>query len=264
VTPGKQARVALVTGAGRGLGRAVAMALAADGHPVALSARSERELASVAQEIESAGGRAAAIVADVADGHSVAALMVAVAERLGPPLVVVNNAGAAASHKLAGHPPDLWDAMLATNLSGAFHVTRAAAAGMLEAGWGRIVNIGSVASLTGAKYIAAYTAAKHGLLGLTRAAAAEWVDRGITVNMVAPGYLDTAMTDGTIENIVNRTGRSRGEAAQIVANMSPTHRLVGVDEVVPVVRLLVADEARNITGAVIPIDGGASAFAAAG
>jgi NAD(P)-dependent dehydrogenase (short-subunit alcohol dehydrogenase family) len=135
---------------------------------------------------------------------------------------------------------------------------------MLAARWGRIVNIGSIASLTGARYIAAYTAAKHGLLGLTRAAAAEWVTTGITVNMVAPGYLDTAMTDATVANIVERTGRSEEEAREAVRQMSPQRRLVTVEEVVPVVRMLVADAARSITGAVIPIDGGASAMAATG
>jgi NAD(P)-dependent dehydrogenase (short-subunit alcohol dehydrogenase family) len=257
-------RVALVTGGGRGLGRAIALALAARGHPVAVLARSGEEVEATASGVAALGGRALACACDVANAGAVTAALERVSAHLGPPLVVVNNAGAARSHTIRGHPDELWNEMLATNLTGAFQVMRAAAPAMLDAGWGRIVNVGSIASLTGARYIAAYTAAKHGLLGLTRAAAAEWALRGITVNLVAPGYLDTPLTLETVAGIASRTGRSPEEAARIVREMSPLRRLVTVGEVVPIVLLLVADDARAITGAAIPVDGGASALAGTG
>jgi NAD(P)-dependent dehydrogenase (short-subunit alcohol dehydrogenase family) len=257
-------RVALVTGAGRGLGRAIARGLAQDGLAVALTARSAAELDAVAAEITASGGRALALPADVTDAAAVEALVATVTTHLGSPLVLVNNAGAADSHKLVGHPDELWQRMLAVNLTAPYLVTKACAPAMVAAGWGRVVNIGSIASLTGGPYIAAYTAAKHGLLGLTRALAAEWVRSGITVNLVAPGYVDTAMTDATVENIARRTGRAAAESRAVVEAFSPQRRLVAVEEIVPLVRLLVRDEAASITGAVLPIDGGASAFAAKG
>ena len=184
--------------------------------------------------------------------------------------VLVNNAGMVS----IGAPDQVgpvtttsyaeWRADLARNLDTAFLVTRRFLPAMVAAGWGRVVNIGSIASLTGGPYIAAYTAAKHGLLGLTRALAAEWVRAGITVNLVAPGYVDTAMTDATVENIARRTGRAEAESRAVVEAFSPQRRLVAVEEIVPLVRLLVGDEAASITGAVLPIDGGASAFPAKG
>lgn len=258
------ARVALVTGGGRGIGRAIALALAADGHAVALSARSQAEIDAVAAEVAAAGGRAIAIAADVTDAADVGRLVERVTADLGAPLVLVNNAGAAASHKLDGHPDDLWHRMLAVNLTGTYLVTKACAPAMLAAGWGRVVNVGSVASLTGARYIAAYTAAKHGVLGLTRALAAEWARAGITVNLVAPGYVDTPMTDASVANIVSRTGRDAEAARAAITAMSPQRRLVRPDEVAVVVRMLVRDDAGSITGAAIPVDAGATALAGTG
>jgi NAD(P)-dependent dehydrogenase (short-subunit alcohol dehydrogenase family) len=257
-------RVALITGAGRGLGRAIALALAADGAAVGLTARSGDELAITAEAIRQAGGTAVEVATDVTDALAVTALVTTITAQLGPPLILINNAGAARSHKFRDHPDALWQDMLAVNLTGPYLVTKACAPGMLDAGWGRVVNIGSIASLTGAKYIAAYTAAKHGLLGLTRALAAEWVRSGITVNLVAPGYVDTPMTDASVAKIAMRTGKEPEDARAIVAGFSPQRRLVSVAEIVPVVRLLVRDEAASITGAVIPIDGGASALAGTG
>ena len=257
-------RTALITGAGRGIGRAVALALASGGCRVAVSARTADEIDAVAEEVRAAGGTALAVPCDVTDSESIAALIEAVAAQLGPPLIIVNNAGASGSHKFEGHPDELWHRMLAVNLTGTYLVTKAAAPAMLAAGWGRVVNIGSVASLTGAPYIAAYTAAKHGVLGLTRALAAEWAPRGITVNLVAPGYVDTPMTDASVANIMHRTGRDEASARSAITDMSPQRRLVQPEEVALVVRMLVEDGAGSITGAVIAVDGGASAMAGRG
>jgi NAD(P)-dependent dehydrogenase (short-subunit alcohol dehydrogenase family) len=257
-------KVALVTGGGRGIGRAIALGLAADGAAVAVAARTTAEVEAVAGEIEAAGGRAMPVACDVTEWPSVQAMVNAVTAALGAATIVVNNAGTAGSHKFLGHPDELWHRMIAVNLTGTYQVTKAMAPAMLAAQWGRVVNIGSVASLTGARYVAAYTAAKHGVLGLTRALAAEWVQSGITVNLVAPGYVDTALTDASVANIVRLTGRSEDEARRILARMSPQGRFVRPEEVAPIVRLLVRDDAGSITGAVIPIDGGASALAASG
>jgi 3-hydroxybutyrate dehydrogenase len=257
-------RVALVTGGGRGLGRAIALGLAADGAAVAVAARSQDQVDAVAAAIAAAGGRGASFACDITSTVAVDGLVRDVTAALGPPLVLVNNAGAAVSHKFTDTGDELWAQMLAVNLTGPFLVTRAAAPAMLAAGWGRVINVGSVASLTGARYVSAYTAAKHGLLGLTRALAAEWVRDGITVNLVAPGYLDSPMTDETVANIARRTGRSHDDARGLVAALSPQHRLVTPGEVVPLVCLLARDESASITGAVFPIDGGASAIAATG
>lgn len=256
--------VALVTGGGRGIGRACALALAADGFDVAVAARSIGQLEAVAAELDALGASALALPVDLRDRAAIDAMVAQVGAELGPPSVLVNNAGAAESHKLEGHPDELWERMLDVNLTAVFRVTRACAPAMLAAGWGRVVNVGSVASLTGARYISAYTAAKHGLLGLTRALAAEWATRGITVNMVAPGYVDTDMTAASVANIVRRTGRGPDEALAALTRMSPQHRLVSPDEVAAVVRLLAGAAAASINGAVIPVDGGASALAGSG
>ena len=256
--------VALVTGGGRGIGRAAAMALAAAGHDVAVTSRTATEIEAVAERLAVFGISALAVPADLADADSVAEMTARVTAELGPPLILVNNAGAAASHKFEGHPDELWERMLAVNLTGAYRVTKACAPAMLAAGWGRVINIGSVASLTGNRYIAAYTAAKHGLLGLTRALAAEWAQRGVTVNLVAPGYVATAMTDASVANIVQRTGRGAEEALSAITAMSPQRRLVTPEEVAAVVRLLASEAAGSINGAVIAVDGGASAIAGTG
>jgi NAD(P)-dependent dehydrogenase (short-subunit alcohol dehydrogenase family) len=257
-------RVALVTGAGRGIGRAIALELARAGAAVILSARSRGEIEAVASEIAGLGGRAVALPCDVTDAAAVLALYEASVAAFGAPAILVNNAGAASSHKFEGHPDSLWDRMLAVNLTGPYLLCKACAPAMLEAGWGRVINIGSIASLTGARYIAAYSAAKHGLLGLTRALAAEWAQRGVTANLIAPGYVDTPMTDASIANVVERTGRDADAARAIFEAMSPQRRLVDPAEIAALVRLLASDAGASINGAVLPVDGGASAFASSG
>ncbi|MCC6189745.1 MAG: SDR family NAD(P)-dependent oxidoreductase, partial [Anaerolineales bacterium] len=158
-------RTALITGAGKGIGAAIALSLAEAGHRVALAARTAADLDQLAARIRSAGGTAAPVVCDVTDPDAVAQAVAAAGQALGPITILVNNAGAAGSHKFLGHPDALWDRMLAVNLTSVYYVTKAVLPSMLAAEWGRIINVASVSAKVGARYVAAYTAAKHGVLG---------------------------------------------------------------------------------------------------
>lgn len=245
------ARIALVTGAGRGIGRAVAVSLAAAGHRVAVTARSADELAATA---ELCGG-ALAVPADITATGAVAALFDEVEARLGPVEILVANAGAAMSAPLAKTTDEDWQAMLEVNLTAPFRCIRRAVPAMVAAGWGRVVVLASVAAKQGAPYIAAYAAAKHGVLGLVRSAAAELARTGVTVNAVCPAYVDTALTDRSVANIATRTGRDPAEARRTLAGAQPIGRLVTVDEVAQAVMFCVDNAA--VTGQGINVDGGA-------
>jgi NAD(P)-dependent dehydrogenase (short-subunit alcohol dehydrogenase family) len=250
-------RIALVTGGGRGIGREAALALASAGADVAVAARSANELADTVTAIRAAGRRGEAIVCDVTDRAQVEAMIAQVKGALGEPLILVNNAGIAGSAKLTDTTDEMWDGMLRVNATGAFYCTRAVLPMMLQAKWGRIVNVASIAAKAGAPYIAAYAASKHALLGLTRAVAAEVATRGITVNAVCPGYVDTAMTDASTANISARTGRSEQDARKILEGFSPQGRLMTAGEVSALITFLCSQAARGITGQGIVLDGGA-------
>src|SRR5262245_31860621 len=253
-------RRALVTGAGRGIGRSVALALAAAGADVALSARSRDELERLAEELRGLGRRALALPCDVTDAEQVGRMAELAISEWGGIDILVNNAGAAASHKFVGHPDELWQRMLTVNLTSVYYVTKALVSPMIAQRWGRIITIASVAAKVGARYIAAYTAAKHGALGLTRALAAELVGYNITVNAICPGYVDTPMTDGSVANIVQRTGMSQEQARETLAKTSPQNRLIEPDEIAALAVYLAQDSARGITGQAINVDGGSVMF----
>jgi 3-hydroxybutyrate dehydrogenase len=253
-------RRALVTGAGRGIGRSVARALAAAGADVALSARSRDELEELAEELRGMGRRSLALPCDVTDSEQVARMAEALGAEWGGVDILVNNAGAAASHKFVGHPDELWHRLLAVNLTSVYYVTKALVPSMIAQRWGRVITVASVAAKVGARYIAAYTAAKHGALGLTRALAAELVGYDITVNAICPGYVDTPMTDGSVANIVQRTGMSAEQARETLAKTSPQNRLIEPDEVAALAVYLAQDSARGITGQAINVDGGSVMF----
>jgi NAD(P)-dependent dehydrogenase (short-subunit alcohol dehydrogenase family) len=242
-------RICLVTGAGRGIGRTVAERLNAAGHRVALTARSADQLAEVAVK------EPLVIPGDITDPDFVESLFGRVEAEWGAVEVLVANAGAAVSAPLAKTTDELWDAQLAVNLTAPFRCVRRAVPAMVQARWGRIVIMASVAAKAGGPYVSAYTAAKHGVLGLVRAAAAELAGTGVTVNAVCPGYVDTPMTDGSVTNIAARTSLSEDEARARLAAMQPIGRLITTDEVADVVELLVASA--GITGQGINVDGGA-------
>jgi NAD(P)-dependent dehydrogenase (short-subunit alcohol dehydrogenase family) len=253
-------RRALVTGAGRGIGRSVALALATAGADVALSARSRDELEQLAEELRGLGRRALALPCDVTDSEQVARMAGAVSAEWGGVDILINNAGAAASHKFVGHSDELWHHMLAVNLTSVYYVTKALVPPMIAQRWGRVITVASVAAKVGARYIAAYTAAKHGALGLTRALATELVGYNITVNAICPGYVDTPMTDGSVANIVQRTGMNQEQARETLAKTSPQNRLIEPDEVAALAVYLAQESARGITGQAINVDGGSVMF----
>ncbi len=249
-------RRALVTGASRGIGRAIALALAEAGADVVVSARSVAPLEELAAHIGRMGRKSLALPCDVADPRQVAELASAVMDAWGGVDVLVNNAGVAGSHKFLNHPDELWHQMLAVNLTGVYYVTKAFLPPMVAQKWGRIITIASIAGKTGARYIAAYSASKHGVLGLTRSLAMELVEHHITVNAICPGYVDTPMTDTNIANISARTGMSPEEVRHTLARMSPQGRLITPEEVAALTVYLAREEARGITGQAINVDGG--------
>jgi 3-hydroxybutyrate dehydrogenase len=255
-------RIALVTGGGRGIGRAIALAFASEGAQVTVAARSFEQVQQVAREIaDGFSTKALPVVCDVSDAASVERLFKDVYESFGRgPDILVNNAGIAESAPLTKTGDELWQRHLAINLSGSFYCMRAALPQMIERGWGRIVNIASIAGKTGAPYIAAYSASKHGVLGLTRSAALEVAAKGITVNAICPGYVDTEMTTRGIENITKKTGLSADQAMESIRKMSPQNRIIEPEEVAALALLLASEEGRGINGQAINVDGGTVLF----
>ena len=249
-------RRAVVTGAGRGIGRSIALALAQAGADVAVTARTQAELETLVAEIQALGRRSLAVCCDVTQPEQVGHMAETLLAGLGGLDILVNNAGNAGSHKFLNHPDELWHRMLAINLTSVYYVTKAFAPALIDQRRGRIITVASIASRVGDRYIAAYTAAKHGVLGLTRALAAELLPYTITVNAICPGYVDTPMTDASIANIVARTGMQPAQAREALEKMSPQHRLMMPEEVAAIVLFLAQDSARGITGQAINLDGG--------
>lgn len=245
-----------MTGGGRGIGRAVAFALGRAGASVVVSARTPADIEEVAGELEAAGARAAAVPCDVTDPDAVDALVRESVATLGGVDILVNNAGASSSAPLHRVELDEWERLLRVNATGPFLCTRACLPGMVERGWGRVVTVASVAGLRGGRYIAAYAASKHAVLGLVRSAALEVATSGVTVNAVCPGFVDTPMTRESVARIVEKTGRPKEEALEAILATSAQRRLVAPEEVANSVVFLCGEAARGINGEALVIDGG--------
>jgi 3-hydroxybutyrate dehydrogenase len=256
-------RIALITGGGRGIGRAIAFAFAREGARVALLARTREQVVETAIAISDECKRDAAtwVACDVSDSSQIEPAFNHIYETFGRrPDILVNNAGIAESSPFIKTGDEFWQRHLAINLSGTFYFMRAALPSMIERGWGRVINIASIAGKTGAPYIAAYSASKHGVLGLTRSVALEVATKGVTVNAICPGYVDTDMTERAIENIRAKTGKPADETRAFIEQMSPQQRLITSEEVAALALLLASHEGRGINGQAINVDGGSVLF----
>ncbi|MGV8929414.1 MAG: SDR family NAD(P)-dependent oxidoreductase [Brevundimonas sp.] len=244
---------AVVTGAGSGIGRATAERLAEAGCQVTLIGRHIGRLNETADRI---GDFGFAAPADVTDPDALAAAIEVGRDRFGPIDILINNAGAASSAPFLKTDADAFRAMLALNLEAPAEAARLVLPGMLTRRWGRIINVASTAGLKGYAYVSAYVAAKHGLVGLTRALALEVAARGVTVNAVCPGFTDTELVARSIEAITSKTGRTEEEARAALAVSNPQGRLITPDEVAQTIVWLCGDGASGINGVAVPVAGG--------
>ena len=245
-------RRAVITGGGRGIGAAVARVLADAGVGVLITARSRTEVEALANELRAQGHRASATTTDVTRPDSVQALARSAVEALGEVDILINNAGSSSSAPLKRTTLEEWNRLLAVNATSTFLCTQAFLPGMLERKWGRVVNVASIAGLFGAKYISAYSAAKHAVVGFTKSVAAEVAGTGVTINAICPGYVDTPMTDHSLERIMQTTQKTRAEALAAVLEHSGQPRLITPEEVA---RAVLAACAGSENGATVVLDG---------
>ncbi|MFT3917750.1 MAG: SDR family NAD(P)-dependent oxidoreductase [Anaeromyxobacteraceae bacterium] len=251
---GISGRVALVTGGGRGIGRAIALALAREGVDVAVTARTVPEIEAVAAEVAALGRRTMFLPLDVTDRAGILGAVKEVAGRLGPVDILVNNAGIHGSSPVHKLEDAQWDGILAVNLTAPMVLARACLPSMFERAWGRIVNVASVAGKIGLKYGSAYSASKHGLIGFTRSLALEAAKKGVTVNALCPSWVETKMLDDAVEAIAAGSGRPEADVKKAILASNPQGRASLPEEVAEAAVFLVKNAA--ITGQTVHVDGG--------
>ena len=249
-------RHALVTGAGTGIGEAISRQLYAEGYRITLLGRRHEPLVALAASL---GEHSQVVTGDVTDRAGITSAFATAVEHFGDIEILVNSAGMAPTAPF--HRLDFadWQRTMDVNVNGVFHCTQISLDAMLRSGWGRIINIASVASLRGFPYVSGYCASKHAVLGLTRAVALEVATQGVTVNAICPGYVDTDIVRAAISEIVSKTGRTEEDAMEHFTQSNPQGRLVEASEVASAVSWLCSDGAASVTGQAIAIDGGGTA-----
>jgi NAD(P)-dependent dehydrogenase (short-subunit alcohol dehydrogenase family) len=250
-------KIVLITGGSGGLGSALARAFSAQACRVVITARDPQRLRAMAEEMARYGAQVLALPCDISDRDAMLDLQKEIAARWGAVQILINNAGIARAVKFTDMPDDVWDAILETNLTGAYNCCKVFLPRMLQAQWGRIINIASTAAKVGYSHATAYTASKHGLLGLTRSLALETARLGVTVNAICPGYIDDERTRENARIMAQRTGKSVDEILELFADSAPQKRLIAPDEVAALALLIASDKLGAMTGQAIHVDGGA-------
>jgi NAD(P)-dependent dehydrogenase (short-subunit alcohol dehydrogenase family) len=250
-------KVVLITGGSGGLGRALASVFATQGHRVVITARNPDNLDSTAEQISINGNKILALPCDIVDRDQVKGLAHEIATRWGRVQLLINHAGIARAVNFADMPDNLWDETLETNLTGAYNCCKVFLPDMIQAKWGRIINIASTAAKVGFSHVTAYSASKHGLIGFTRSLALETARQGITVNAICPGYLDDERTRENAKLMAQKTGKSAQAILQLFAASAPQNRLIAPDEVASLALLMASEKLAGMTGQAINVDGGA-------
>jgi len=250
-------KTVLVTGGGRGIGRAIALAFAAQGSHLVITGRSQAALDSVAREIHCYDVTILPLSCDVTQKREIEDLKKRIASELGAVEVLVNNAGIAPAVSFLEMEDSLWEEVMRVNLTGTYYCCKVFLPEMIAAKWGRIVNIASTVAKTSYPNISAYASSKHAVLGLTRSLAAETARHGVTVNAVCPGYVDTGLTQKNSAFLAQKTGKPVEDALKMLKNTSPQKRLIDPDEVAYLTVMLASEAARGINGQAINVDGGA-------
>jgi NAD(P)-dependent dehydrogenase (short-subunit alcohol dehydrogenase family) len=248
-------RTAVITGGGRGIGAATAIALAEAGARVAVAARNEAQVVDVVAQMREDGLEGFAFRCDVTDQRQVRDLALSAREALGQVDILINNASTATSNRLGRITQAEWQHIFDVNATGTFLCTQATFDEMVERGWGRVVNVSSLAGLQGDRYIASYVAAEHAVVGFTKAVAAEAEGTGVTVNAVCPGYVDTPLTDETIARIMHLTGKPWQEALRAVLDKAGQPRLIRAHEVAEAIVALCSEDAGGRNGEIVVLDG---------
>jgi len=250
-------KIVLITGGSGALGRALAEAFAARGCRVAITARDGKKLAAIADKMTRNGAQILALPSDVSRRDQVESLARELVARWGGVQILINNAGIVRAVSFSDMTGDFWDETLAVNLTGAFNCCKAFLPAMAQSRWGRIINIASTTAKTGYSHVTAYTASKHGLLGLTRSLAMEVARLGVTVNAICPGYLDDQRTLENAAVMAEKTGKSIVEVMKLFAASAPQNRLIVPDEVASLALLIASEKMAGMTGQAINVDGGA-------
>jgi NAD(P)-dependent dehydrogenase (short-subunit alcohol dehydrogenase family) len=254
---GLEQRIVLITGGSGGLGRALSLVFSTQGHRVVITARNQENLNATAEQIAMNGGQVLALPCDVTVREQVKSLGEQIGNRWGTVEILINNAGIARAVSFVDTPDELWDETLETNLTGAYNCCKIFVPGMIQAKWGRIINIASTTAKVGYSHVTAYTASKHGLLGLTRSLALETARQGITVNAICPGYIDDERTEENAKVFAEKTGKTVDEVLRLFAASAPQNRLIAPEEVASLALLMASEKLAGMTGQAMNVDGGA-------